>query len=157
MWAIRTSMIILTAVKIRHPLEIITWPSLGLDERPVVLPLHISWYNMSHSNSTCKQNYARQGCQSAASSLKLYAQAKLGSIDSCQNGTCADHNQKTNNVGQEPITPEPSSPILARDTAYLHFGLFFGYVIQTSLPHALETQLDTTNEIFVYFSLGAAR
>ena len=30
---------------------------------------------------------------------KLYWQAKLRSIDSCQNGTCADHYQKTNNVG----------------------------------------------------------
>ena len=33
------------------------------------------------------------------SRLKLYWQAKLRSIDSCQNGTCADHYQKTNNVG----------------------------------------------------------
>ena len=33
------------------------------------------------------------------SSLKLFAQAKLRLIDSCQNGTCADHYQKTNNVG----------------------------------------------------------
>ena len=29
--------------------------------------------------------------ESAASSLKLYAQAKLSLIDSFQNGTCADH------------------------------------------------------------------
>ena len=35
----------------------------------------------------------------AVSSLKLYAQAKLRLIDSCQNGTGADHYQKTNNVG----------------------------------------------------------
>ena len=35
----------------------------------------------------------------AVSQLKLYWQAKLRSIDSCQNGTCADHYQKTNNVG----------------------------------------------------------
>ena len=40
-----------------------------------------------------------QGCQLADSRLKLYWQAKLRSIDSCQNGTCADHYQKTNNVG----------------------------------------------------------
>ena len=30
----------------------------------------------------------------ADSRLKLYWQAKLRSIDSCQNGTCADHYQK---------------------------------------------------------------
>ena len=35
----------------------------------------------------------------ADSRLKLHWQAKLRSIDSCQNGTCADHYQKTNNVG----------------------------------------------------------
>ena len=35
----------------------------------------------------------------AVSRLKLYWQAKLRSIDSCQNGTCVDHYQKTNNVG----------------------------------------------------------
>ena len=40
-----------------------------------------------------------QGCQLADSRLKLYWQAKLRSVDSCQNGTCADHYQKTNNVG----------------------------------------------------------
>ena len=43
------------------------------------------------------------------------------------------------------------------DTAYLHFGLFLGYVIQNSLPHALEIQPDPTNQIFVYFSLDVAR
>ena len=31
--------------------------------------------------------------------LMLYWQAKLRSIDSGQNRTCADHYQKTNNVG----------------------------------------------------------
>ena len=35
----------------------------------------------------------------AVSRLKLYWQAKLRSIDSCQNGTYADHYRKTNNVG----------------------------------------------------------
>ena len=35
----------------------------------------------------------------ADSRLKLHWQAKLRSIDSCQNGTCGDHYQKTNNVG----------------------------------------------------------
>ena len=42
-------------------------------------------------------------------------------------------------------------------TAYLQFGLFLGYVIQNSLPDALEVQPDPTNMIFVYFSLDAAR
>ena len=37
--------------------------------------------------------------QLAPRSLKLYALAKLRSIDSCQNGTCKDHYQITNNVG----------------------------------------------------------
>ena len=45
------------------------------------------------------KNETTPGCQSTASSLKLYAQAKLRSIDSVQNRTCADHYQKTNNVG----------------------------------------------------------
>ena len=43
--------------------------------------------------------YAGQGCQLADSRLKSYWEAKLRSIDSCQNRTCADQNQKTNNVG----------------------------------------------------------
>ena len=43
------------------------------------------------------ENYAGQGCQLADSRLKLHLQAELRSIDSCQNGTCADHYQKTNN------------------------------------------------------------
>ena len=38
-----------------------------------------------------------QDCQAAAS--RLYAQTKLRSSDSCQNGTCADHYHITNNVG----------------------------------------------------------
>lgn len=42
-------------------------------------------------------------------------------------------------------------------TAYLQFGLFWGYVIQNSLPDAPEIQPDPTNQIFVYFSLDAAR
>ena len=33
----------------------------------------------------------------------VYARAKLRSIESCQNGTCADHYQKTNNVGSGPL------------------------------------------------------
>ena len=40
--------------------------------------------------------FTGQDCQSAASSLKLYALAKLTSIDSCQNGTCESHYQITN-------------------------------------------------------------
>ena len=51
------------------------------------------------SNLPVQHNYAVQGCQSADSRLKLYWHAKLKSIDSFQNGTCADHYQKTNNVG----------------------------------------------------------
>ena len=62
--------------------SVIRWQLLhdhlgGSDERSVVLPLHISWYNMSLT--------------------------KLRSIDSCQNGTCVDHYQKTNNVGSGPL------------------------------------------------------
>ena len=54
--------------------------------------------------------FTGQGCQSAASNLKLYAQAKLrlNPIDSCQNGTCADHYQITSNVDsntQSDISP----------------------------------------------------
>ena len=65
----------------------------GSDERPLALPLHISWYNMSHLPIQHKNE------TTPGSRLKLYWQAKLRSIDSCQNGTCADHYQKTNNVG----------------------------------------------------------
>ena len=43
--------------------------------------------------------FTRQGCQSATSSLKLYALAKLRSIVSCQNWTCEDHYQITNKAG----------------------------------------------------------
>ena len=39
----------------------------------------------------------------AARSLTLHARAKLRSIDSCQNGTCAEHYQKNNNVGSDPL------------------------------------------------------
>ena len=46
-----------------------------------------------------KRNYAGQSCQLADSRLKLYWEAKLRSIDSCQNRTWADQYQKTNNVG----------------------------------------------------------
>ena len=52
------------------------------------LPIH-------HKNETTPG----QGCQLADSRLKLHWQAKLRSIDSCQNGTCADRYQKTNNEG----------------------------------------------------------
>ena len=34
-----------------------------------------------------------------AGSWRLHWQAKLRAIDSCQNGTCADRDQKTNNAG----------------------------------------------------------
>ena len=43
--------------------------------------------------------FTGQGCQLAARSLKLHALVTLRSIDSCQNGTCEDHYQITNNVG----------------------------------------------------------
>ena len=91
------SMIRLTAVKIRHPLTIIICPSRGLDERPVVLSKHISWYNMSHLSIQHKNETTPD------SNLKSYAQTKLRSIDSCQNGTCVEHNQKNNNVGSGPL------------------------------------------------------
>ena len=45
------------------------------------------------------KNETTPACQLADSRLKFYWQAKLRSIDSCQNGTCADHYQKTNNMG----------------------------------------------------------
>ena len=48
----------------------------GSDKRPVVLPLHVSWCNMSLTN--IKRNF--------------------GQSDSFQNGTCADHYHITNNV-----------------------------------------------------------
>ena len=49
------------------------------------------------------KNETTPACQLADSRLKFYWQAKLRSIDSCQNGTCADHYQKTNNVGSGPL------------------------------------------------------
>ena len=49
----------------------------------------------------------------AVSRLKLFWQAKLRSIDSCQNGTCADHYQKTSNVGSG--SPHSTAIIIARD------------------------------------------
>ena len=56
-----------------------------------------------HTNVKMKMKlyfaFTGQGCQLAARSLKLYALATLRSIDSCQNGTCEDHYQITNNVG----------------------------------------------------------
>ena len=66
------------------------------DEIPVVLPLHVSsviYHTYQHKNETTLSP------RSAVSSLKLYVQAKSRSIDSCRNGTCADHYHKTNNVG----------------------------------------------------------
>ena len=43
--------------------------------------------------------FTGQGWQLATSSLKLYALAELRSIVSCQNWTCEDHYQITNNAG----------------------------------------------------------
>ena len=58
-----------------------------------------------HTNIKMKMkwNFALtgQGCRLAARSLKLYALAKLRSIDSCQNGTLEDHYQITNNEGSK--------------------------------------------------------
>ena len=65
------------------------------EEMPIVLPLHVSsviCHNYQHKNETTLSP------QSAVSSLKLYVQAKSRSIDSCRNGTCADHYHKPNNV-----------------------------------------------------------
>ena len=70
----------------------------GLDERIVVLPLHISWYNITLTNYNMNYAFTGHGCQSAANSFKLYAQAKFRLIDSCQNGTFAHRYQKTINV-----------------------------------------------------------
>ena len=68
----------------------------GSDEIPVVLALHVS-YAICHSYQHKNETTLPPG--SAVSSLKLYVQAKSSSIDSCRNGTCADHYHKTNNVG----------------------------------------------------------
>ena len=58
-----------------------------------------------HTNIKMKMKwnfaFTGRGCQLAARSLKLYALAKLGSIDSCQNGTREDHYQITNNEGSK--------------------------------------------------------
>ena len=64
--------------------------------------------------------YAGKGCQLAESRLKLYWQAKLRSIDSCRNGTCADHYQETNNVGSGSL----------RYTIW-HFPLYAGRICLT--------------------------
>ena len=45
------------------------------------------------------KNETTPGYQSTDSRFKFYWQAKLRSIDSRQNGICADHYHKTNNVG----------------------------------------------------------
>ena len=84
MEAIRISMIRLTGVKVRHPLKITSWPSRKFRWRT---SRFASTYNLIYVtliNSTYKRNYAGQGCQVTASNLKLYAQAKLRSIDSEQ-------------------------------------------------------------------------
>ena len=47
-----------------------------------------------------------------AVSLKLHALAKLRSTDSCQNGTCEDHYQITNNVGSNNDINPPLQPRL---------------------------------------------
>ena len=57
---------------------------------------------MSHQHKNeneMKLRFTGQGCQLAARSLKLYVLPKLRTIHSCQNGTCEDHYQITNNVG----------------------------------------------------------
>ena len=61
--------------------------------------------------------------------LKLYVQAKLRLIDSCQNGTCADHYQETNNVGSG--TRSDISPPQAGQKCLTHThsrqSIFFEY------------------------------
>ena len=55
---------------------------------------------MSHLPVQHKNETTPGRAVSWLSPLKLYWQAKLRSIDSCQNGICADYYQQTNNVGQ---------------------------------------------------------
>ena len=50
---------------------------------------------IQHKNETTPHRAVR--------SLMFHARGKLRSIDSCQNGTCADHYQRTNNVGSDPL------------------------------------------------------
>ena len=95
MLPIRISVIRLTAVKIRHPLTIITWSSRGLRWKTSRFALHISWYSMSHLPIQHKIE--------TTPGRAVYARAKLSSIDSCQNGTCADHYQETINVGSAQV------------------------------------------------------
>ena len=51
------------------------------------------------SHLPCQQKNETMLSQDRAVSRLPYGQAKVRLIDSCQNGTCADHYQKTNNVG----------------------------------------------------------
>ena len=69
------------------PLQISHDNLAGSDEKLVVLPLHKADL-IQHTYQNINETTLSQG--RAVSSLKLYAQAKLRLIDSCQNGTCAD-------------------------------------------------------------------
>ena len=51
------------------------------------------------SHLPCQQKNETTLSQGRAVIRLPYAQAKVRLIDSCQNGTCADHYQQTNNVG----------------------------------------------------------
>ena len=51
------------------------------------------------SHLSCQQKNETALSQGRAVSRLPYAQAKVRLVDSCQNGACAGHYQKTNNVG----------------------------------------------------------
>ena len=53
----------------------------------------------------------------------LYVRPKLRSIDNCQNGKCADHYQKTNNVGSDPLRYTIWHPLTI--ITWLYRGLIF--------------------------------
>ena len=100
---------------------------------PVVLPLHVSsviCHTYQHKNETTLSP------RSAVSSLKLYVQAKSRSIDSCRNGTCADHYHKTNNVGSG--TRFGISPPLQAGMKYL---TLYSQSIYSNIRHSYEGQL----------------
>ena len=106
------------------------------DKIPAVLPLHVSsviYHIYRHKNETTLSP------RSAVSSLKLYVQAKSRSIESCRNGTCADHYHKTNNVGSGTrfdISPPPTS---RNEVSYT--TLSYSQSIYSNIRHAYEGQL----------------
>ena len=73
--------------------------------------------------------FTGEGCQLAARSLKLYALAKLRSIDSCQNGTREDHYQITTwaPIHNLPdwnvlLTPAINSPFIRKFVTLMNFN-----------------------------------